>query len=335
MILSRLNDSPHPLVAAHLDKDSPIYSIEVVPIIPSQTLTIRQESLALSSLIKQLNYGPHSAAPCSFLPSTTASETNSKAGADDRFTVQHLQPVTLYFSFPAGYPSQCPPVAAVRAPWVPATRYTAILDNLQELWEESAGMECMFSWVEWLRNDLVAFLADDEDTIRFSFPDLWFPKLQCSLHITTSKAKDTEGIFPVPPQCKTYVDTLPRSSSVIALEHAKSNFPGSVLCSFTSKFWEMEEATAASSAEAQQQAVVTAAESWRDVVIRAVTVTLRNMYENTLFLKAVRAHDEEKKEELFKQEQHSCDVCLDDVIGSNCHRLKAVSSFGVLVASHT
>lgn len=73
--------------------------------------------------------------------------------------VLSLPPIALSFEFPRDYPSSSPPTFSLTSKWMPHSLLTRVAKRLDALWQESEGMEIIFSWTSFLKEELVDFLS--------------------------------------------------------------------------------------------------------------------------------------------------------------------------------
>lgn len=89
------------------------------------------------------------------------------------FRVTHLSPLCLHATFPASYPSHNPPVFTLACLWLSATQLSCLCQQLDRLWEEYRGMPVVYTWVDWLENNLFEYLALSDHVILTPYnPDL-------------------------------------------------------------------------------------------------------------------------------------------------------------------
>eukprot|EP00090_Calanus_glacialis_P004158 TRINITY_DN13072_c0_g1_i1.p1 TRINITY_DN13072_c0_g1~~TRINITY_DN13072_c0_g1_i1.p1 ORF type:complete len:850 (+),score=253.12 TRINITY_DN13072_c0_g1_i1:36-2585(+) len=75
------------------------------------------------------------------------------------FTVKYLPPVKLEFTLPADYPSQACPLYCITCPWLLEVQRKMLEDQLRNLWDEQGGGVILFTWLNFLQEDLLEFLG--------------------------------------------------------------------------------------------------------------------------------------------------------------------------------
>lgn len=107
----------------------------------------------------------------------------------DQFHVHHLPPVTLQFTLPAQYPSQCQPSLSLSCPWLHHNHIEKLHHHLNELYEEQGGGVILFSWLSFLQEEMLTFL-DMESVINVSDICEDHDNVGCYDTITASDVRD-------------------------------------------------------------------------------------------------------------------------------------------------
>ncbi|KAL2101490.1 hypothetical protein ACEWY4_003251 [Coilia grayii] len=84
-----------------------------------------------------------------------------KKGRRERHTeydLQHLPPLVVDFELPATYPSQSSPVFTLSCQWLSHKQLSKVHKHLYEMWQETGGGVVLFSWFQFLREELLSFL---------------------------------------------------------------------------------------------------------------------------------------------------------------------------------
>uniref|UniRef100_A0A2C9LBI4 RWD domain-containing protein n=1 Tax=Biomphalaria glabrata TaxID=6526 RepID=A0A2C9LBI4_BIOGL len=71
------------------------------------------------------------------------------------FSVKYLSPLYLLVTFPASYPSKDAPHFDLQCPWLSKTQIACIGQVLEMLWAEGSQMPIIYTWVNWLENNLI------------------------------------------------------------------------------------------------------------------------------------------------------------------------------------
>jgi len=82
-----------------------------------------------------------------------------------------LAPLHFRFSFPPTYPAEEPPNFSLVAPWLNRTDGEILRSALLETWKEQQGSPILFTWIEWLRDNVFSCLNwKNEDFARHTAP---------------------------------------------------------------------------------------------------------------------------------------------------------------------
>ncbi|XP_061094117.1 E3 ubiquitin-protein ligase RNF14-like [Conger conger] len=94
-----------------------------------------------------------------------------KAGGKcTEYGVSFLPPLVLNFELPVDYPSKSSPLFTLNCKWLSEIQLAAVCRHLDELWQESLGSVVLFSWIQFLREDLLSFLHISSS---LELPSLW------------------------------------------------------------------------------------------------------------------------------------------------------------------
>jgi len=75
------------------------------------------------------------------------------------YTVKYLPPVKLEFSLPLDYPSLSCPLYLITCPWLLEDQKKKVEDELKNLWNEQGGGVILFTWLNFLQEELLEFLG--------------------------------------------------------------------------------------------------------------------------------------------------------------------------------
>lgn len=75
------------------------------------------------------------------------------------FEVTYLPPLCVHCTLPNSYPSSDPPSYAVSCVWMSPKQLTLVCQELDRLWTESSGMPILFSWIDWLQENLLRYCS--------------------------------------------------------------------------------------------------------------------------------------------------------------------------------
>eukprot|EP00092_Neocalanus_flemingeri_P032850 GFUD01035727.1.p1 GENE.GFUD01035727.1~~GFUD01035727.1.p1 ORF type:complete len:851 (+),score=264.61 GFUD01035727.1:38-2590(+) len=87
------------------------------------------------------------------------------------FTVKYLPPVRLEFSLPPDYPSLSCPLYCITCPWLLEDQKKKVEDELKNLWDQQGGGVILFTWLNFLQEELLEFLGLDNRIDISAFTD--------------------------------------------------------------------------------------------------------------------------------------------------------------------
>ncbi|KAM9694571.1 E3 ubiquitin-protein ligase RNF14 isoform 1-T3 [Trichechus inunguis] len=74
------------------------------------------------------------------------------------YTICFLPPLVLNFELPPDYPSSSPPSFTLSGKWLSPTQLSALCKHLDNLWEEHRGSVVLFAWMQFLKEETLAYL---------------------------------------------------------------------------------------------------------------------------------------------------------------------------------
>lgn len=83
----------------------------------------------------------------------------TKGETQTEYSVCFLPPLVLNFEFPEDYPSTSPPDYTLSSKWMTRAQMSSLCRRLDELWEENQGCVILFTWIQFLKEEVVDFLA--------------------------------------------------------------------------------------------------------------------------------------------------------------------------------
>ncbi|XP_028322213.1 E3 ubiquitin-protein ligase RNF14 [Gouania willdenowi] len=83
----------------------------------------------------------------------------TKGEMKTEYNVSFLPPLVLNFELPADYPSSSPPAFTLSSKWMTRTQMSALCRRLDELWEENQGCVILFTWSQFLKEEVLDFLG--------------------------------------------------------------------------------------------------------------------------------------------------------------------------------
>lgn len=96
--------------------------------------------------------------PQNFIIYVRGNPTENPQDREFECTVCFLPPIVLNFELPDDYPSTSPPTFSLSSKWLSRTQLTVLCKHLDNLWEENQGCEVLFAWMQFLKEETLAFL---------------------------------------------------------------------------------------------------------------------------------------------------------------------------------
>ncbi|XP_059166161.1 E3 ubiquitin-protein ligase RNF14-like [Physella acuta] len=81
------------------------------------------------------------------------------------FDVKYLSPLYLDITFPPTYPSSDPPSYQLSCPWLTSTQLECTGQMLDNLWQEGKPMVIVFTWIDWLENNMLSYLGITDNLV--------------------------------------------------------------------------------------------------------------------------------------------------------------------------
>ncbi|XP_046740282.1 E3 ubiquitin-protein ligase RNF14-like [Diprion similis] len=72
--------------------------------------------------------------------------------------ISHLPPLSLFITLPSNYPSESPPKFTLVSSWLSQYVIAKLCKKLDQLWEENKGLEILFTWMAFLKDETLGFL---------------------------------------------------------------------------------------------------------------------------------------------------------------------------------
>jgi hypothetical protein len=86
--------------------------------------------------------------------------------AHTKLAVEYLVPLRLAVTLPDTYPSESAPSYTLSSIWLNKLQLNQVCAKLDDLWAENFNMPVLFTWLEWLKTELVEYLDLVEDDSR-------------------------------------------------------------------------------------------------------------------------------------------------------------------------
>ncbi|KAG7514122.1 E3 ubiquitin-protein ligase RNF14-like [Solea senegalensis] len=231
---------------------------------------IRNESNNAGELRVSAELPPH------FSVSLTEGETVRQ------YEISFLPHLLLTFTFPADYPSSSPPSFTLTCSWLTPTQLSALGSHLTDLYQATRGAVVLFSWVQFLREDVLRFL---------------------DIHTTLELPSD---------------DHSSQASQNTALSLTKNNPGASESGSTDEQSWNSTDVEVSASASSGKLDTQGAAASMP--VQETLTAGLSLTPSQTL-LSQILIHDAEQRQKAFAFTVFDCSVCCVGWLGSDCVHL--------------
>ncbi|XP_048102402.1 E3 ubiquitin-protein ligase RNF14-like isoform X2 [Alosa alosa] len=82
-----------------------------------------------------------------------------KGEINQEYDVKFLPPLVVDFELPATYPDHSSPAFTLSCQWLRHNQLSKICRHLEDIWQTSGGEAVLFSWFQFLREDLLGFLS--------------------------------------------------------------------------------------------------------------------------------------------------------------------------------
>ncbi|XP_039270841.2 E3 ubiquitin-protein ligase RNF14-like [Styela clava] len=96
---------------------------------------------------------------------SSSNDISAIAPVDSTHQISYLPPVNLNFIFPSDYPSRNPPKITLTCVWLDRSQLSNVCGKLDEIWEEQQGQEILYTWFQFLQEDLLNFLGLAEEIL--------------------------------------------------------------------------------------------------------------------------------------------------------------------------
>ncbi|XP_023717242.1 E3 ubiquitin-protein ligase RNF14 isoform X2 [Cryptotermes secundus] len=93
----------------------------------------------------------------------------------EELPLKYLPPISLHFSLPCDYPSRSSPTYTLSCQWLQNNKLILLHKKLEAIWKENEGMEVLFLWTQFLKEDVLKFL-EITDTLDVSSLETTYKK---------------------------------------------------------------------------------------------------------------------------------------------------------------
>jgi E3 ubiquitin-protein ligase RNF14 len=80
----------------------------------------------------------------------------------EELPLKYLPPLRLHCSLPCDYPSHSSPTYTLSCQWLQSNKLTLLHKKLDAIWKENEGMEVLFLWTQFLKEDTLKFLKSTD-----------------------------------------------------------------------------------------------------------------------------------------------------------------------------
>lgn len=81
-----------------------------------------------------------------------------KGEKSTEYNISFLPPLVLNFELPSDYPSSSSPVFTLSSKWLTKAQMSDLCRRLDKLWEENQGAVVLFTWIQFLKEEVLDFL---------------------------------------------------------------------------------------------------------------------------------------------------------------------------------
>ncbi|KAL6541103.1 hypothetical protein OROMI_024986 [Orobanche minor] len=101
------------------------------------------------------------------LKSSTFHDNNAEGSSDFSysFQVEYLPPIILTCLLPKSYPIKSSPHFTIYVPWLGSDKVSDLCCKLDSIWQEQAGQEVIYQWLEWLHGCTLSYLGFDTEIV--------------------------------------------------------------------------------------------------------------------------------------------------------------------------
>ncbi|KAJ8266812.1 hypothetical protein GJAV_G00134970 [Gymnothorax javanicus] len=130
-----------------------------------------------------------------------------KGDKQTEHVVSFLPPLVLNFELPPDYPSTSSPQYTLSSKWLSRAQLGALCRRLDELWQETQGSVVLFSWIQFLKEDVLGFLSlqsplEIPSSTHRALPE----RKRGEVEVTAGKGEDGDGPESLDPRAVMEVD---------------------------------------------------------------------------------------------------------------------------------
>ena len=71
------------------------------------------------------------------------------------FRLKHLTPLMLEVDLPESYPAAGQPLLSLSCLWLASDQLAELTNQLESMWNEAPGMPVIYTWIDWLRYNVL------------------------------------------------------------------------------------------------------------------------------------------------------------------------------------
>ncbi|KAG8226845.1 hypothetical protein J437_LFUL004086 [Ladona fulva] len=231
-------------------------------------------------------------------------EIKDGAVADREFKVEFLPPIVLQFTLPDDYPSVSPPSFNLCCSWLNRKLLSQLCVKLDELWRENEGMEILFLWFQFLKEESLNHL-----------------NINGKLDISKTHFHHCDYLGTC--DRKASLDMKANPSNAEQQEIVKQlKLPGKSHCpSINSADFKDDTVVCNISKEIIGNSSLLESESQKKMPSNKVVLDPRAVMEinpATTIVTLLREYDEKQKNLLFNKKLITCEICFQQKLGQHC-----------------
>ncbi|XP_046388895.1 E3 ubiquitin-protein ligase RNF14-like [Ischnura elegans] len=215
---------------------------------------------------------------------------------EKKFHVRFLPPVVLQFSLPTNYPSVSPPSFTLSCSWLNRKTLSQVCRKLDEIWNENQGMEVLYNWTQFLKEEILTYLDIDKE---LDITNVLHHSAGCQNNMKRNAKPN--GIRPTKVLGKSGQDNI-------------ESFGGKIFDKGVEYEYTCEESETEGRVNIACHEKIPIQNLVNDK--RAVVEVCRG----TSLVDLLKEHDEQQTKDLFNKEIISCQICFQEKLGQLCVR---------------
>lgn len=241
----------------------------------------------------------------------------------EKYDISSLPPLLLTFDLPEDYPSSSPPSFTLTCSWLNHTQIVALSGQLTDLYQATGGTVVLFSWIQFLKEDILGFL-DIRNVLEL--PSDGHSVLQDKQHAPSSESKNkSESIDgqhgDVADPCEPASVELQQNPSATDESSTDSQEASADQNNLTSHH---SQSTVNSGPNADSQKNLSSETLVQNQTAHAAdaeAVPGLSLTPSQMLLSQILIHDAVQKQKVFDTTVFDCSVCFMSWLGSECVQL--------------